>query len=601
MEPCPYRQGEQLVPLLLALHLHAAMEPCPYRQGEDTLPGDQIFVLEVPQWSPALIGRERRGDLSVRCAPVWWPQWSPALIGRESPVAVEVGGPGGERRNGALPLSAGRVGYVGSGAAVASEAAMEPCPYRQGEFRIAFTDVIRLMLPQWSPALIGRERNPPTCRPAHRCSGRNGALPLSAGRGWHLGAVAAARVAAMEPCPYRQGERSRTTPPVRTATRGRNGALPLSAGRDELQRALGIPAGRRNGALPLSAGRGLVIRGDVCDTDRAAMEPCPYRQGEAVPAYPQRYETTEPQWSPALIGRERRSPPPTGTSSACRNGALPLSAGRADADGRPGGRYLMPQWSPALIGRESHLIKITLVNGEVSRNGALPLSAGRDRTDTPAVRHMIRAAMEPCPYRQGEQSLAMEMSVDDQEPQWSPALIGRERVNTSSETSTPAVPQWSPALIGRERSRGPSRWRAPTGSRNGALPLSAGRVGRHGRLAPRRRRAAMEPCPYRQGEGVCPADAGARPRAAMEPCPYRQGEGLIVGEQGVAVSVVKPQWSPALIGRERTSSVTPVSARCSGPQWSPALIGRESRLAADPQTEEIGPQWSPALIGRERR
>ena len=59
------------------------------------------------------------------------------------------------------------------------------------------------------------------------------------------------------------------------------------------------------------------------------MEPCPYRQGE-----PRR----------TRAGTE---------ASGCRNGALPLSAGRAgDITGTPGIVWEVPQWSPALIGRE---------------------------------------------------------------------------------------------------------------------------------------------------------------------------------------------------------------------------------------------------------
>ena len=85
----------------------AAMEPCPYRQGE-------LAVLKedgVPQ-------------------PL--PQWSPALIGRESPRAGEID-------------------------LIVAKAAMEPCPYRQGESAETLAHFTGISVPQWSPALIGRE------------------------------------------------------------------------------------------------------------------------------------------------------------------------------------------------------------------------------------------------------------------------------------------------------------------------------------------------------------------------------------------------------------------------------------------------------------
>ena len=41
-----------------------------------------------------------------------------------------------------------------------------------------------------------------------------------------------------------------------------------------------MPSSRRNGALPLSAGREAQARYNEVLSDSAAMEPCPYRQGE---------------------------------------------------------------------------------------------------------------------------------------------------------------------------------------------------------------------------------------------------------------------------------------------------------------------------------
>src|SRR5690606_11497787 len=84
-------------------------------------------------------------------------------------------------RNGALPLSAGR------------------------ELDDSIRD-IKVVMPQWSPAFIGRERSP------GRRTSPQGAQ------------------AAMEPCLYRQGE-GRVRPSGSQRSTGRNGALPLSAGR----------------------------------------------------------------------------------------------------------------------------------------------------------------------------------------------------------------------------------------------------------------------------------------------------------------------------------------------------------------------------------
>ena len=59
MEPCPYRQGEDGEHAGVAVGPAAAMEPCPYRQGESLTPLAQEVGESTPQWSPALIGRER--------------------------------------------------------------------------------------------------------------------------------------------------------------------------------------------------------------------------------------------------------------------------------------------------------------------------------------------------------------------------------------------------------------------------------------------------------------------------------------------------------------------------------------------------------------
>ena len=135
--------------------------------------------------------------------------------------------------------------------------------------------------------------------------------------------------------------------------------------------------------------------------------------------------------------------------------------------------------------------------------------------------------MEPCPYRQGERTRRMHCSAT-YSPQWSPALIGRERLLY--------------AVDGRRRDG-----------------------------------AAMEPCPYRQGERMPPyTPTRSQPiTAAMEPCPYRQGEGPAY--VGPLHRDDPPQWSPALIGRESYRRVALPLCCLTRPQWSPALIGRESR------------------------
>src|SRR5690606_28819375 len=105
------------------------------------------------------------------------------------------------------------------------------------------------------PLSAGRGAAPCACLRRVLC--RNGALPLSAGRDAQrvTGAAAQRVIAAMEPCLYRQGEIYRRA--VLERVKGcRNGALPLSAGR---------------GARPQEGG----------GRNGAAMEPCLYRQGEA--------------------------------------------------------------------------------------------------------------------------------------------------------------------------------------------------------------------------------------------------------------------------------------------------------------------------------
>ena len=130
---------------------------------------------------------------------------------------------------------------------------MEPCPYRQGE-EARPTRGAPHNPPQWSPALIGRES------------------------AYHLYAAVGGDWAAMEPCPYRQGE------PYGVAVGVGSKAAAME------------PCPYRQGEI------GSPRRtGDPC---AAAMEPCPYRQGEPPPAPPGPGHRVEPQWSPALIGRE---------------------------------------------------------------------------------------------------------------------------------------------------------------------------------------------------------------------------------------------------------------------------------------------------------
>ena len=259
------------------------MEPCPYRQGEPML----LMLIDR-------LEQGRNGAL-------------PLSAGREVPAAA-VAQRGYDAAMEPCPY---RQGECESYARFLDEfhvAAMEPCPYRQGELGERGGDGEPLLMPQWSPALIGRESRTAGCRdaPGRRC--RNGALPLSAGRAerrTHLHHLPRT-TAAMEPCPYRQGEHQ-----------GYDGAKRHGQ--------------CRNGALPLSAGRASGLR--RCETTRAV-----------------------PQWSPALIGREsalaRRRVRPSGRR---RNGALPLSAGRDICAASTPPTANAPQWSPALIGRESHL------------------------------------------------------------------------------------------------------------------------------------------------------------------------------------------------------------------------------------------------------
>src|SRR5690606_22426783 len=152
-------------------------------------------------------------------------------------------------------------------------AAMEPCLYRQGE----------------------------VTSPATACidpGSRNGALPLSAGRGPGVRFPCISRhdQAAMEPCLYRQGEagepisvgqvlKPQWSPAVIGGARG-GGAVP--------RRRTPGPGG--DGARPLSAGRGR--RADLRRPGaQAAMEPCLYRQGEhpwGEGALPKRTAAMEP-------------------------------------------------------------------------------------------------------------------------------------------------------------------------------------------------------------------------------------------------------------------------------------------------------------------
>ena len=207
MEPCPYRQGEGPSDRRrLAGPGRAAMEPCPYRQGETNLGTGTVRMVLQPQWSPALIGRER-----PRCGP---------------------------------PTRGG------------SRAAMEPCPYRQGEMAEEEERRGLLALPQWSPALIGRESGQWTTQQPGASIGRNGALPLSAGRG----PPAVISASTCRVC--------------------RNGALPLSAGRADSGRGPEY-CDKMPQWSPALIGRESSWSGwRLPDGCQAAMEPCPYRQGE---------------------------------------------------------------------------------------------------------------------------------------------------------------------------------------------------------------------------------------------------------------------------------------------------------------------------------
>src|SRR5690554_6536097 len=109
------------------------MEPCLYRQGEG--PSGECAPEDPgePQWSPAFIGRERRGRTG-RQAPGGRSRNGalPLSAGREV-GSTEVAGQVVRGRNGALPLSAGRGRRRDRGVRDATRAAMEPCLYRQGE------------------------------------------------------------------------------------------------------------------------------------------------------------------------------------------------------------------------------------------------------------------------------------------------------------------------------------------------------------------------------------------------------------------------------------------------------------------------------------
>src|SRR5690554_229051 len=86
--------------------------------------------------------------------------------------------------------------------------------------------------------------------------------------------------------------------------------------------------------------------------------------------------------------------------------------------------------------------------------------------------------MEPCPYRQGEDTATARAAGNyPPQPRRSPALVGRGSSDPDGYAAGPRKPQWSPALIGRERA-----------------------VQHVASVDPRA--AAMEPCPYRQGETV---------------------------------------------------------------------------------------------------
>ena len=185
--------------------------------------------------------------------------------------------------------------------------------------------------------------------------------------------------------------------------------------------------------------------------EHAAMEPCPYRQGESALTFLPSFAQLPPQWSPALIGRESTtgSREPRSAAKAAME-PCPYRQGetvRADA----AVVSTRPQWSPALIGRERWSTGPGYGSWPAGRNGALPLSAGRARADHGCGRPRGPAAMEPCPYRQGERL----------------PCPGRIRASPS------AAMEPCPYRQGEKISK-PHNPRG-RGRRNGALPLSAGR------------------------------------------------------------------------------------------------------------------------------
>ena len=159
MEPCPYRQGEVLANRnrVSATTQVAAMEPCPYRQGESPT-----------GWSLSMAAQSRNGALPLSAGRVFdpdatyeityeVPQWSPALIGRESGWEPADRGWYPPRRNGALPLSAGRANVQPG--VVGRYSPPQWSPALIGRERTAVPETPRASRPpQWSPALIGRER-----------------------------------------------------------------------------------------------------------------------------------------------------------------------------------------------------------------------------------------------------------------------------------------------------------------------------------------------------------------------------------------------------------------------------------------------------------
>src|SRR5690606_32367397 len=162
------------------------------------------------------------------------------------------------------------------------------------------------------------------------------------------------------------------------------------------------------------------------------------------------------------------------------------------------------------------------------------------------------AAMEPCLYRQGERAHLVSEDFDPvEQPQWSPAFIGRESgpvLRRSGSLARP--PQWSPAFIGRERVQEP-------------MPEAE---------------VAWQP-------QWSPAFIGReRPRCAERTPGYPQ-----------------PQWSPAFIGRERDTSTLAAPPRPGRGRNGalPLSAGRGSKGGAPLWTVTLGPQWSPAFIGRE--